>query len=53
MRKKHRVVHATNPMHFLHIDGNYKSKRLGFPIYGCVCGFSGIFMWLVVATTTH
>ena len=37
----------------MHTDGNYKLKRFGFPIHGCIDGFSRKLMWPVVATSKN
>lgn len=33
---KRRIYQTNGPMDILHIDGNDKLKRFGFPIHGCI-----------------
>ena len=40
-------------MNTLHIDGKDKFKRFGFPIHGCIDGFSQKLMWLIVSTSNN
>ena len=40
-------------MNTLHIDGNDKLKRFGFPIHECIDGFSQILTWLIVSTSNN
>ena len=48
-----RRVYESCPMNTFHIDGNDKLKRSGFPIHGCIDGFSRKLMWLVVSTSNN
>ena len=57
-RKKHKVIkrrvyESCGPMNTFHIDGNDKLKRFGFPIYGCIDGFSRKLMQLIVLTSNN
>ena len=47
------IYHTNGPGYIYHIDGNDKLKRWGFPIHGCIDGFSCKVMWLVVSTTNN
>ena len=46
---KRRVYESCGPMNTLHIEGNEKLKRFGFPIHGCNGGFSRKLTCLVVS----
>ena len=52
-RKSHRLKRrqfvSPGPNHSWHIDGYDKLKPYGFPIHGCVDGFSRRIIWLKVA----
>ena len=50
---KRRVYESCGPLNTFHIDGNDKLKRSGFPIHGCIDGFSRKLMWLVVSTSNN
>ena len=50
---RRRIYHTTGPGYIYHIDENDKLKRWGFPIHGCIDGFSRKVMWLVVSTTNN
>ena len=57
-RRKHKVIkrrvyESFGPMNTLHMDGNNKLKRFGFPIRGCIDGFSRKLIWLVVSTLNN
>ena len=40
-------------MNNLHIDGDEKLKTFGFPIHGCIDGFSRKLMRLVASTSNN
>ena len=50
---KRRVYESCGPMNTFQIGGNDKLKRSGFPIHGCIDGFSRKPMWLVVSTSNN
>ena len=37
---RRRICHTIGPGYSYHIDGNDKLKRWGFPIHGCIDGFT-------------
>ncbi len=45
---KRRKYSAPEPNHIWHIDGYDKLKPYGFPIHGCIDGFSRYIIWLKV-----
>ena len=47
------MYHTIGPGYIYYIDGNDKQKRWGFPIHGCIGGFSRKVIWLVVSTTNN
>ena len=57
MRKKktikRRTYETNGPFDVFHIDGNYKLKRFGVVIHGCIDGFSRKLIWLFVSTTNN
>ena len=57
MRKKktikRRTCETNGPFDVFHIDGNYKLKRFGDAIRGCIDGFSRKLIWLFVSTTNN
>ena len=44
---------STGPNYCWHIDGYDKLKPYGFPVHGCIDGFSRKIMWLKVAKTNN
>ena len=50
---RRRIYISDGPADIFHIDGNDKLKKWGFPIHGCVDGFSRKIMWLVASTTNN
>ncbi|XP_051170486.1 uncharacterized protein LOC127287539 [Leptopilina boulardi] len=52
-RLKRRVYSAPGPNHIWHADNHDKLKRFGFPIYGCIDGFSKKVIWLRVSRTNN
>ena len=57
LRKSHRLKRREyrNPGHNYawHVDGYYKLKPWGFPIHGCIDGFTRCIMWLEVAHSNN
>ena len=57
MRKKktikRRTYETNGPFDVFHIEGNYKLKRFGFVIRGCINGFSRKWIWHFVSTTDN
>jgi len=45
---KQRKYSASGPNHIWHIDGYDKLKPFGFPIHGCIDGYSRFILWLKV-----
>lgn len=52
-RLKRRVYNVPGPNYLWHADGHDKLKRFGFPIYGCIDGFSKKVLWIDVATSNN
>ena len=52
-RLKRRKYRSPGPNHCWHIDGYDKLKPFGFPIHGCVDGWSRKIMWLKVARSNN
>ena len=50
---RRKIYHTVGPGYIYLIHGNAKLKRWGFPIHGCIDGFSRKVMWLVVSTTDN
>lgn len=57
MRKRHclkrREYHNASPSYAWHVDGYDKHKPWGFPIHGCIDGYSRRIMWLEVAHSNN
>lgn len=52
-RVKRRVYDVPGPNHVWHADNHDKLKRFGFPIYGCIDGFSRKVVCLHVMKTNN
>ena len=57
-RRKHKVIkgrvyESSVPINTLHIDGNDKLKRFGFPIHRYFDGFSRKLIWLIVSISSN
>lgn len=56
-RKRHRlrrrVYTVPGPNFLWHLDGYDKLKPFGFPIHGCIDGYSRKLLWLKVASTNN
>lgn len=52
-RLRRRKYRAPGPNHCWHIDGYDKLKPFGFPIHGCIDGWSRRIMWLQVAKSNN
>ncbi|XP_069114180.1 uncharacterized protein [Argopecten irradians] len=52
-RIKRKVYMSMGPNHVWHMDGYDKLKPYGFPIHGCIDGFSRRILWLAVAYTNN
>ena len=52
-RLKRRVYHNPGPNYAWHCDGYDKLKPFGFPIHGCVDGWSRKVLWLHVARSNN
>ena len=50
---KRRQYHNPGPNYAWHVDGYDKLKPWGFPIHGCIDGFSRRIMWLEVARSNN
>ena len=50
---KRRQHHNPGPNYAWHLDGYDKLKPWGFPIHGCIDGFSRRIMWLEVARSNN
>ena len=50
---KRRVFHSSGPNASWHADGYDKLKMYGFPIHGCVDGFSRKVLWLKVCRSNN
>ena len=48
-----RIYEVAGPLDVCHMDGNDKLKRFGFPIHGCIDGFSRKLLWLTASTTNN
>ena len=46
---RHRSYHSPGPNYCWHVDGYDKLKLYGFPVHGCIDGWSHRIMWLKVA----
>ena len=57
LRKSHclkrRQYHNPSPNHAWHVDGCDKLEPCGFPIHGCIDGFSRCIMWLKVERSNN
>ena len=49
---RRRIYHTIGLGYIYHIDGNDKLKHWGFPIHGCIEGFSRKVMWLLYHVQT-
>jgi len=52
-RLKRRTYANQGPNHCWHMDGYDKLKPYGFPIHGCIDGFSRKMLWLKVSRTNN
>ena len=52
-RLKRRLYVNPGPNHCWHMDGYDKLKPYGFPIHGCIDGFSRKMLWLKVSRTNN
>ena len=52
-RLKRRVYKVAGPNFLWHMDGHDKLKPFGFPIHGCIDGYSRKIIWLQVSTTNN
>ena len=57
-RRKHKVIkrrvyESSGLVNTLHMNGNDKLKRFGFPIHEYIDGFSRKLMWLIVSTLNN
>jgi len=52
-RLKRRTYTNQGPNHCWHMDGYDKLKPYGFPIHGCIDGFSRKMLWLKVSRTNN
>ena len=52
-RLKRRVYSNPGPNYAWHLDGYDKLKPWGFPIHGCIDGFSRCILWLKVACSNN
>lgn len=50
---KRRAYNVPGPNFTWHADNHDKIKRFGFPIYGCIDGFSKKIMWIRVSETNN
>ena len=50
---KRRIYHSDGPNYLWHSDGYDKLKHFGFPIHGCIDGFSRKILWLRVLTSNN
>ncbi|XP_062522376.1 uncharacterized protein LOC134197129 isoform X2 [Corticium candelabrum] len=50
---KRRKYYNKGPNYVWHIDGYDKLKQFGFPIHGCIDGYSRRILWLQVAVTNN
>lgn len=50
---KHRKYFSKGPNYCWHIDGYDKLKPYGFPIHGCIDGFSRKILWLVAVPSNN
>ena len=48
-----RYYHSNGPNETWHVDGYDKLKPYGFPIHGCIDGFSRKIIWLKVCRTNN
>ena len=52
-RLRRRTYHVPGPNYCWHADGYDKLKPYGFPIHGCIDGWSRKIIWLHVARSNH
>lgn len=52
-RLRRRVFHNAGPNAVWHVDGYDKLKPYGFPIHGCIDGWSRKVLWLVVTRSNN
>lgn len=52
-RLKRRTYKVPGPNHLWHVDNHDKIKRYGFPVYGCIDGFSKEVVWINVSKTNN
>ncbi|XP_033747511.1 uncharacterized protein LOC117332637 isoform X2 [Pecten maximus] len=52
-RINRRIYRTMGPNHVWHVDGYDKLKPYGFPIHGCIDGFSRKILWLKVGPTNN
>lgn len=50
---KRRIYDSPGPNFLWHADNHDKLKRLGFPIYGCIDGYSRKIIWIEVSSTNN
>ena len=50
---RRRVYHTPGPNHSWHVDGYDKLKPYGFPVHGCIDGYSRKVLWLKVCRTNN
>ncbi|XP_061170558.1 uncharacterized protein LOC133179892 [Saccostrea echinata] len=52
-RIKRKIYYSQGPNYIWHVDGYDKLKPFGFPIHGCIDGFSRRIMWLEVGPSNN
>ncbi|XP_043467487.1 uncharacterized protein LOC122501804 [Leptopilina heterotoma] len=50
---KRRIYNVPGPNFIWHADNHDKLKRFGFPIYGCIDGYSRKVLWIEVSRTNN
>ena len=50
---RRRVYHTPGPNYSWHVDGYDKLKPYGFPVHGCIDGYSRKVLWLKVCRTNN